>query len=277
MRELMEDLMAGDPLSEVLVRHRVKAIQTVVLLILLITAALIFVYRGEADTELTELAEDTAAMETVGSPEEEGNNAAEAGELSRAGSQESSGQGEGTAQGDGTTAPSDAALVYVDIGGAVRTPKLAKLPAGSRVEDAIEQAGGVTESADLTTINRAALLSDGDKIYIPKKGETDLPLSAQGTGGGGNSGSGYPGSASAGAGGSGSSSAGMVSASEGKVNLNTADLSQLQTLSGVGPVTAQKIIDYREETGGYGSVEDLKNVSGIGDKTFEKLKNDVTI
>ena len=143
----------------------------------------------------------------------------------------------------------------------MKEPKLAELPQGSRVEDAIRQAGGVTESADLTSINRAALLSDGEKIYIPKRGEAVDPSVSGGT-------------VNEATGAAGSTGAGALT---GKVNLNTADLSQLQTLPGVGPVTAQKIIDYRAQAGGFSSIEDLKNVSGIGDKTFEKMKDGVTI
>lgn len=141
--------------------------------------------------------------------------------------------------------------IYVDIGGEVRNPTVAALPEGSRVDDAIESAGGVTEKADLKDINRAAFLEDGEKIYIPEIVEED-GFSAIGE----TAGSSY---------------------SDDKININIANSEELQELTGVGPVTAQKIIDYRTQNGRFSSIEDIKNVSGIGDKTFEKMKEDIKI
>ena len=149
--------------------------------------------------------------------------------------------------------------IFVDIGGAVKTPMLAELPDGSRVDDAIQAAGGLKTEADLSNINRAEFLTDGQKVFIPS-----LALDEDGNV--------IEGSVSSGA----ESNLGSPAATS-KVNINTADSEQLQTLSGVGPATAQKIIDYRQSNGSFSSVEDLKNVSGIGDKTFEKLKDDITI
>lgn len=146
--------------------------------------------------------------------------------------------------------------IFVDIGGEVKNPMLAELPEGSRVEDAIEAAGGLTDNADMTSINRAAFAEDGAKIYIPAVTE--------------------PGEISASGGAAAAASAG-VSTSTGKININTADSETLQELNGVGPSTAQKIIDYRTSRGSFGSIEDIKNVSGIGDKTYEKLKDFITI
>lgn len=161
-----------------------------------------------------------------------------------------------------------AADIYVDIGGAVSTPMLAKLPEGSRVEDAIQAAGGLTENADVSAINRAEFLNDGDKIYIPEfiEDEDGNAVPAAET---------SAGTASSDAGSSDAGSSVRV-ATDGKVNINTADSTQLQTLNGVGPATAQKIIDYRTMNGRFTSIEDIKNVSGIGDKTFEKLKDCIT-
>lgn len=142
-------------------------------------------------------------------------------------------------------------MIMVDIGGEVMSPMVAELEEGSRVEDAIKAAGGVTENADLTDINRAAFLEDGDKILIPSKlsqsGEDD----------------------------SSSDTDKAYSYADNKVNINTADSTELQTLNGIGPVTAEKIIEYRTEQGMFKSIEDIKNVSGIGDKTFEKFKDDI--
>ena len=140
------------------------------------------------------------------------------------------------------------ASVYVDIGGEVVNPMVAELDEGCRVQDAIEAAGGLTENADISEINRAAFIEDGDKIFIPslEAAEGDA-IEAFGSGG-------Y---------------------SDGKVNINTADSAQLQELNGVGPATADKIISYREENGRFKDIEDIKNVSGIGDKTFEKFRDKI--
>ena len=144
--------------------------------------------------------------------------------------------------------------IFVDIGGAVKNPMLAELPDGSRVDDAIQAAGGLTQEADMSSINRAEFLLDGQKIYIPSLALDEEGNVVEGA---------VNGSAVAGA--------------SDKVNINTADSTQLQTLSGVGPATAQKIIDYRQSNGSFTSIEDIKNVSGIGDKTFEKLKDHITV
>ena len=152
--------------------------------------------------------------------------------------------------------------IYVDIGGEVKKPMLAELPEGSRVDDAIKAAGGLTDKADLTDINRAAFVEDGEKIYIPAIIDEDDMTYASGE---------YLTS----------DALGIVdrssSYSGGKVNINTAGSDELQTLTGIGPVTAQKIIDYRTENGRFSSIEDIKNVSGIGDKTFEKFKDDIRV
>ena len=146
-------------------------------------------------------------------------------------------------------------MIMVDIGGAVNDPMVAELEEGSRVEDAINAAGGVTEDADLTEINRAAFLEDGDKILIPEKQEVALNDISNAT--------------------DGSVKGSYTSYSDGKININTAGSEELQMLDGVGPVTAEKIIDYRESNGRFKDIEDIKNVSGIGEKTFEKLKDDI--
>lgn len=149
--------------------------------------------------------------------------------------------------------------IVVDVGGAVKTPQVVELEADSRVADAISAAGGLKDNADTAGINQAAFLTDGEKVYIPVRGET------------------VPGAAS----GSGQTSqmaqAGSGTDTGGKININTATSEELQTLNGVGPATAEKILDYRAANGGFKSLEDLKNVSGIGDKTFEKLKEHIMV
>lgn len=145
--------------------------------------------------------------------------------------------------------------ILVDVKGAVVREGLYELPAGSRVNDAVKAAGGLLETADKTAINLAQKLSDEAVVYVASQGEA-VPAVAVGL--------------------SGVSSPAAGNAS-GKVNLNTADLDQLQTITGIGAKRAQDIIDYRESSGGFTSVDDLKNVSGIGDKTLEKIREEVTV
>ncbi len=136
--------------------------------------------------------------------------------------------------------------IYADISGCVEKPGVYEVEEGTRMFQLIEKAGGLTKDADIEGLNRAEIVSDGQKIIIYAKGERH---ESENTG---------------------------VSSS-GKININTADASQLQTISGVGPVTAEKIIEYRKANGKFSSIEDIKNVSGIGDKTFEKIRENITI
>ena len=170
-------------------------------------------------------------------------------------------------------ADTEQVVILIDVGGAVNISGLFALPAGSRVADAIEAAGGVTEEAEVKYINRAATLSDGDRLYIPTATEvrdgTAPPTVGQVTTAGGYTGGVAPVAPSG--------SSADNGAGNGLINLNTANSEELQKLSGVGPVTAQKIIDYRAKKGGFKRIEDIMNVSGIGAKTFEKLKDHITI
>ncbi|TMK86417.1 MAG: ComEA family DNA-binding protein [Actinobacteria bacterium] len=166
-----------------------------------------------------------------------------------------SGSGPGAAVGAGPLpAPSAIPLVVVDVAGWVRHPGVYELHQGDRVIDAIRRAGGVRPGADVTSINLAALLTDGQQILVWKKGRT-----AAGAGSGSTTGSG------------GGSGAG------GPINVNTATLDQLDSLPGIGPTLAQRIIDYREQHGPFRSVEDLLNDSGIGDARLADLKPLVTV
>ncbi|MGV9691758.1 helix-hairpin-helix domain-containing protein [Streptomyces sp. NPDC003444] len=150
-------------------------------------------------------------------------------------------------------APSGAEVV-VDVGGKVRRPGVLTLPAGSRVADALRAAGGVRSGADLTGINRARVLADGEQVLV------DVPgAPAGGSGPGPGSGGGSGGAAGGGAPGA-------------PVSLNTATVEQLDTLPGVGPVLAQHIIDHRTEHGGFRSVAELREVSGIGERRFADLE-----
>jgi len=147
---------------------------------------------------------------------------------------------------------SAAPTLFVHVLGAVRTPGVFDLPAGSRVMDAVAHAGGLLETADPAGVNLARVLVDGEQLYVPQVGES-------------------PPEAVAAAGGAGA--AGVPGA---MVNINTGSLSDLETLPHVGPVMAQRIIDYRAANGRFTSVEDLRNVTGVGEKTFEALKDLVT-
>ncbi|MEU6392783.1 ComEA family DNA-binding protein [Streptomyces sp. NPDC046939] len=168
--------------------------------------------------------------------------------------------------GPGPAMSSGAAMVVVDVGGKVRRPGVRRLPAGARVADALRAAGGVRPGADTSGLNRARLLTDGEQVLVgapaaPVAGAPGAPGGPSGlSGSGGSSG---PGSAGAG------EAAG--SAPAGPIGLNTATLEQLDTLPGVGPVLAQHILDYRTEHGGFRSVDELREVNGIGDRRFEDL------
>jgi competence protein ComEA len=140
--------------------------------------------------------------------------------------------------------PAPVRRLLVHVVGAVRTPGLYRLDDGSRVDDAIGAAGGPKPKADLDAINLAAPVADGQQVVVPVRGSGTAP---------------------AGAGSSGTAA--------GPVHLNTATLEQLDTLPGVGPVTAQKILDYRDEHGAFSSVDELDAVPGIGPARMAELKN----
>jgi competence protein ComEA len=146
-------------------------------------------------------------------------------------------------------------VLVVHVAGLVRHPGVYRFGEGDRVVDAIQRAGGPRRGADLTTINLAALLTDAEQIVVARQGS---PVGSTGT-----SGSTVPGASDPG--------------SEGLVNLNTATLDQLETLPGVGEVLGQRIVDYREEHGPFRRVEDLQNVSGIGEKRFADLQSKITV
>jgi competence protein ComEA len=165
-------------------------------------------------------------------------------------------------QGPATAA---AGRVIVHVVGQVAKPGVYPMAAGARVGDAVTAAGGATRAADLTAVNLARVLVDGEQIVVPKPGEV---VPAPGAAGAGTSAG--PGSGGAVAGSGAGSAAGTVS-------LNSADLSALDTLPGVGPVLAQRILDWRTEHGRFTSVEELGEVSGIGEKLLAQLTPKVTL
>ena len=151
-----------------------------------------------------------------------------------------------------TVEPSAAAVsaapvsgIFVHILGAVNEPGLYELREGDRAVDAVAAAGGFTKDADQTGLNLARFVTDGEQIIVPVVGE--VPAAAPGTD------------------------------SSGKVNLNTADEATLETLPRIGPALAQRIIAWRDENGRFTAIDDLKSVTGIGDKTFEGLADLVTV
>lgn len=157
----------------------------------------------------------------------------------------------------------DEEIVVVHVIGEVNNPGVVTLPEGSRIIDAINMAGGKTEEADLSKINLAYIVEDGTQIYIPRINENlnQVNLISDGAG------------------------IGVIindsdveeNKVEAKVNINTANKEKLETLPGIGETTAQKIIDYRESNGKFKTIEDIKNVSGIGDAKYESLKDKITV
>ncbi len=170
--------------------------------------------------------------------------------------EEASGPATGeTAAPPGDGGSGDPESIEVHVAGAVASPGVVQLPAGSRLHEAIAAAGGPTGLGDPDRLNLAAVLEDGQKVLVPIRGEPDEPGAPAG-------GSSAPGS---GAGGTGPVSGG------GKVNLNTAGLEELGTLPRVGPVLAQRIVDWRRQHGRFKTVQELDAVDGIGPKLLEAL------
>jgi len=156
----------------------------------------------------------------------------------------------------------DAALLCVYVCGQVENPGVYTLQEGSRVVDAIVSAGGMTADAADAYLNQAAVLQDGMKIYVPSEEEVRTSCASGGEALGG-----------AAFEGEGSSAFG----SEKKVNLNTADKEELMTLNGIGESKAESILAYRKEQGAFKSIDEVTNVSGIGDGIFNKIKDKITI
>lgn len=164
-----------------------------------------------------------------------------------------------------TTAESEKIVVYII--GSVQNPGIVELNVDSRVSDAVEASGGLLENADVSKINLAYKLEDGQKITIPSindKTDEDSSYEDYISNDPGNMISQNPSSSTS-------------ESNTQKVNINTATQTQLETLPGIGPSTASKIISYRNENGKFKSIEDIKNVSGIGDSKFENIKENICV
>ena len=147
--------------------------------------------------------------------------------------------------------------IFVHICGCVKDAGLYTLPAGTRAGDAVEAAGGFTKKADKSAVNLASVLEDGMQLYIPsldESADTEAQRAQSKTG-----------------------SDGKKEVSAGLVNINEATAQELTSLSGIGLARAENIVSYREENGPFSSIEDIKNVSGIGDGIFEKIKDSITV
>ena len=156
--------------------------------------------------------------------------------------------------------------IVVHITGAVKKEGVIYLKKGARIVDAIKEAGGETKEADLSQVNLAYELQDGQKIYIPNKNEkvSQYIISTNGEtidSNGANTGNESTSTSKEGA----------------KVNINTATQNELDGLPGIGPALAQRIIDFREENGNFKSIEDIQNVKGIGDSKFDEIRDKIVV
>ena len=166
----------------------------------------------------------------------------------------------------GASTTTTAAVLVVDVVGEVRQPGVRRVDDGARIADVVEAAGGLTERADRARINLAAPVSDGERVFVPAVGQ-QVPTVAVGA---------APAAPTSGAPTSGAGD-GSAAVADAPVNINTATLEQLDTLPGVGPTTAQAIIDHRTENGPFASVDQLLDVRGIGDAKLAELRDRVVV
>lgn len=173
---------------------------------------------------------------------------------------------EPTGAGEPAATPTQAADVLAHVVGAVASPGVVRLTAGTRVADAVSAAGGARDDADLSGLNLARVLTDGEQVVVPTPGQMPVPVA------GGPAGAQVPTDRSGGAG-----SAAVGAAGATTVNLNTATVAELDALPGIGPVLAARIVEWRTANGNFTSVDELGEVAGIGDKLLEKLRPEVSL
>lgn len=226
---------------------------------------------GETDTlELVEVSDDAetadpeSGSDTEASPAEDAASEEDA-VISNAAQEEDAAEEEDAAA-DGTDAQENVIVVYVC--GAVVSPGVYELPEGTRVYEAVEAAGGFAENAEETYVNQALILSDQDRLYIPTKDEA----SEEGT-----ESTAYGVTNGTGTAASGDASSKDVESGSALINLNTATQEELESLPGIGEARALAIIAYREEHGAFSSIEDIQNVSGIGEAIYANLKAYITV
>jgi competence protein ComEA len=231
----LEDMRAKMPLGRL--SHPVR-----MGIIIAVACVVLLAISGIVSTARDDFAIDTGASSSSAAIASEGTSGAGTGGSGSATATDASASG-------ASSIAADDCQVYVV--GSVKNPGVYRLPVGSRVEAAIEAAGGFKKDADTTAVNLARVIADGEQITVPAKGET--VSAAQG------------------------STASNSGAAGGKVNINTATSEELQTLDGVGESTAAKIIASRESEGPFTTIEDLKRVSGIGDKKFAAIASNITV
>ena len=168
--------------------------------------------------------------------------------------------------------PTPKSKIVVHVTGAVGSPGVYYLSTGARVHEAIERAGGETDQADVHGLNLAAKIRDGQQIYVPEirriaEVEQNLPVSSTATE--------HTTSASASPPRSVTKRSALSDRS--RININTATSQELQTLRGIGPTMAQRIVEYRQRSSGFSTIDDLTNVKGIGEKTLEKIRDSIAV
>lgn len=216
-------------------------IKTVALPVLVIAAVLFFWFSGKGeDVTLTDSKPDASEVQM----------------------QEEVTDGDGAAAKEVSAA---AGKIFVDIGGEVAAPGVYEVTEGTRLFEVINRAGGLTEEADIDVINRAETVYDGQKILIASYEETKNGKNPAGAGSGQMTG------------GSAGSAQGADNTDGEKVNINTADSAELQSIPGIGPSKADRIIEYRNTQGRFNTIDDIKNISGIGNKTFESIKKYIVV
>ena len=228
-------------------RQAVLGVLLVALVALALLGARTFLAHRDAAPEPVAAVGESAGEESAGAVAESGDRAPFA---------DGAGAGAAGPSGDPAAQASPSADVTVHVVGQVESPGIVTLPAGSRVAEAIESAGGTSGDADLAGVNLARVIADGEQILVPAPGEAPAPEAAARGGPSGPGGTSGPGAL---------------------VNLNTADLATLETLPGVGPVLAQRILDWRAEHDRFTTVDELGEVSGVGEKTFAQLAPKVTV
>ena len=154
-------------------------------------------------------------------------------------------------------------MIVVHITGEVKKPGVVRVKEGSRIEDIIEAAGGLTENADITNINLAYVVEDGVKIKIPAVGDDELSKESYIIEGMGENSNIVEGN--------------IENHSKSLININIATQSELETLPGIGPSIASRIIEYRNQNGKFKKIDDIKNVTGIGNNKFEKIKEFIKV